>query len=59
MEKDTNYWSLHKETWDELLSELDNEVITKIYNNPNCAEGRLFSRKVEKEVKQRLLLQVD
>ena len=59
MEKDTNYWSLHKETWDELLSELDNEVITKIYNNPNCDEGRLFSRKVEKEVKQRLLLQVD
>ena len=59
MDKDTTYWNTHKMVWDELLSEIDTEIVTKIYNNPNCHEGRLFSRRVNSEVEKRLQLQTD
>ena len=54
MEKDNNYWSTHKEVFNDLISELDTEIINRIYNNPNCHEGRLFQKKVDRKVEELL-----
>ena len=59
MEKDNHYWNIHKQVWNELLSELDTDVVMKIYDKPNSTEGKLFTRQVDKEVKNRLQLQAD
>ena len=52
MDKDNRYWNKHKQVYNELLNELDNVIIDKIYRNPNCAEARLLSKKVDKEIEE-------
>ena len=54
IEKDNNNWSKHKEIFNEMISELDIDIISKIYSNPNCQEGRLFQQQVDKRVKELL-----
>ena len=50
IEKDKYYWDKHKKVFNEMISELDTEIINRIYNNPNCHEGRLFQERVDREV---------
>ena len=54
MDKDNRYWNMHKQVYNDFLNELDNEIIEKIYKNPNCAEAHLINNKVDKEVEERL-----
>ena len=54
MDKDNKYWSIHKSIYMDMLNELDNEVVSRIYKNPNCAEARLLSKRVDKEVYSKL-----
>ena len=56
IEKDNNYWNTHKEVFNDLISELDTEIINRIYNNPNCHEGRLFQKKVDRRVEELLTM---
>ena len=59
MDKDNHYWNIHKQVWNELLAELDTDVVMKIYDKPNSSEGKLFSRRVDKEAEKRIQLQLD
>ena len=54
MEKDNTYWMLHKDTYNEMMAELDMDVVRKIYNNPNCTEGRLLQKRVDKELEDKM-----
>ena len=54
IEKNNIYWSKHKEIFNEMIAELDMDIANKIYNNPNCHEGRLFLKKVDKRVEELL-----
>ena len=54
MDKDNRYWNKHKQVYNELLNELDNVIIDKIYRNPNCAEAHLLNKRVNKEVEEGL-----
>ena len=55
MEKDTKYWNTHKEVYNDMLAELDNDVIRRIYQNPNGSESYLLNKKVEEKTKETLL----
>ena len=46
MDKDTKYWNTHKRVYDEMLLELDNDVVRKVFENPNGAESQLLNKKV-------------
>ena len=52
MDRDNKYWNTHKEVYNKLFNELDNDIIDKIYRNPNCAEARLLNDKVEKQIQE-------
>jgi succinate dehydrogenase flavin-adding protein (antitoxin of CptAB toxin-antitoxin module) len=50
MDKDNRYWNKHKQIYNELLNELDNSIINRIYSNPNCAEAQLLNKRVDKRI---------
>jgi len=54
IEKNNSYWNEHKKVFNEMILELDTEIVNKIYNNPNCHEGRLFQKKVDRRVAELL-----
>ena len=54
MEKDSTYWNKHKEIFNKMISELDTEIANKICNNPNCQEGKLLQKRVDKKVEEAL-----
>ena len=54
IDKDNNYWSKHKEVFNEMISELDTDIANKIYSNPSCIEAKLFLKKVDAKVKELL-----
>ena len=58
IDKDNNYWSKHKEVFNEMISELDTDIANKIYNNPKCQEAKLFLKKVDTRVQELLQLTV-
>jgi hypothetical protein len=53
MEKDNNYWILHKEIYNEMMADLDTDVIRKIYDNPNCTEARLLQKRVDRAIQDK------
>ena len=55
MEKDTKYWKTHKQVYNDMLTELDSEVIRRVFENPNGAESQLLNKKVEERTKETLL----
>ena len=55
MDKDTKYWNTHKRVYDEMLLELDNDVVRKVFENPNGAESQLLNKKVEEKTRKLLL----
>ena len=55
MDKDTKYWNTHKKVYDEMLLELDNDVVRKVFENPNGAESQLLNKKVEEKTRKLLL----
>ena len=54
MDKDNRYWNMHKQVYNDFLNELDNEIIEKIYKNPNCAEAHLLNKRVDKQIQESL-----
>ena len=52
MDKDNRYWKAHKNIYNKLLNSLDQDIVDKIYRNPNCIEAHLLNNKVEKEIEQ-------
>lgn len=54
MDKDYTYWNIHKEVYNTFLNELDNTIIDRIYNHPNCTEAKLLNNRVNKEIEERL-----
>ena len=56
IEKDSRYWTLHKEIyWKELL-ELDKKIQTKIMSNPDCTEAEMLEKKVNRIIEDRLVM---
>ena len=52
MNKDNNYWSLHKSIYMKELDKLDNSVINVIQNKPHSKEADLFNEKIEKKIQE-------
>ena len=58
MEKTKEYWSIHKEVYNNELNELDVDIIQKISNSPLGHEARLFNNRVDKEIERRVKVTV-
>tara|TARA_Y100000310_G_scaffold235801_1_gene238970 strand:- start:688 stop:879 length:192 start_codon:yes stop_codon:yes gene_type:complete len=56
MEKDNNYWNLHKDIYLEKFSELSSEIRDLITNNPNSKEAKLLEGRVKREVEEQFPL---
>ena len=54
MEKDNTYWTLHKETYNEMMADLHMDIVRKIYDNPNCTEGRLLQKQADKATEDKM-----
>ena len=52
--KDYNYWLIHKEEFDNEFWTLDSSIRETIKDNPYCKEARLFEKKLERAVEERL-----
>ena len=53
-EKDSRYWSMHKEIyWIELL-ELDQQIQNDIIEYPHSREAKLLEKKVDRILEERL-----
>ena len=56
--KDYNYWLIHKEEFDAEFWQLDSSVREHIKDNPYCREAKLFEKRLERAVEERLGLTV-
>ena len=54
MNKDSKYWSIHKEVYMDEFDKLDNEIASIVQTKPYSPEARLFNEKVEKAVEEKL-----
>jgi hypothetical protein len=54
--KDYRYWQLHKVIFEELFWSLDADIRQSIADNPYCKEAKIFEKKLEKVVSERLEL---
>ena len=54
MNKDSKYWSIHKEVYMDEFDKLDNEIASIVQAKPYSPEARLFNEKVEKAVEEKL-----
>ena len=54
MNKDNNYWNIHKEVYMDEFDKLDNEIASIVQTKPYSPEARLFNEKVEKTIKEKL-----
>tara|TARA_Y100000310_G_scaffold228055_1_gene230306 strand:- start:600 stop:803 length:204 start_codon:yes stop_codon:yes gene_type:complete len=52
--KDYHYWTIHKEEFDNEFWTLDSSVRENIKDNPYCKEARLFEKRLEMLVRERL-----
>ena len=59
IEKDTQYWELHKEIYWKRLIELDEQVQRYITSRPNSVEGKMLEHRVNAEVQERLKRQIE
>ena len=54
IEKDSRYWTLHKEIyWDELLK-LDGKIQARIMDNPECHEAEILEKRVDRFIEEKL-----
>ena len=56
--KDYNYWLIHKEEFDNEFWSLDSSLREHIKSNPYCKEAKLFEKRLERAVEERLGLTV-
>ena len=54
--KDYKYWELHKVVFEEMFWRLDADIRQSIADNPYCKEAKIFEKKLEKAVSERLEL---
>ena len=52
--KDYQYWQIHKQEFDNIFWGLDLEVRQRIADNPYCKEAKLFEKKLEGIVSERM-----
>ena len=52
--KDYKYWELHKEVFDEHFWSLDADIRQRIADNPYCKEAKLFEKKLEGIVSEKM-----
>jgi hypothetical protein len=52
--KDYHYWEIHKEEFDNEFWTLDSSIREHIKNNPYCREAKLFEKRLERAVEERL-----
>ena len=52
--KDYTYWQIHKEEFNKEFWQLDESVRDRIKENAYCREAKLFEKKLETAVKERL-----
>ena len=54
MNKDSKYWSIHKEVYMDEFDKLDSDIASIVQTKPYSHEARLFNEKVEKAIKDKL-----
>ena len=59
MDKDNNYWNLHKDIYIENFSNLAPEIRNLITNNPDSKEAKLLNIRVKRELDKALLARTD
>lgn len=54
MNKDNNYWNIHKEVYTDELDELDPEIRNTVLTKPLSHEAKLFNDKIDKVIETKL-----
>ena len=54
MEKDTNYWLLHKKYYSQELDRLHKDIIMIIQKNPMSREAALLNQRIESRIEESL-----
>tara|TARA_Y100000310_G_scaffold335254_1_gene416808 strand:+ start:2776 stop:2967 length:192 start_codon:yes stop_codon:yes gene_type:complete len=54
MEKTSEYWKLHKEIYQEMLFDYENNFIQEITSDPKCGKARALEARVCSKVEEEL-----
>jgi hypothetical protein len=54
--KDYGYWKMHKVVFEELFWNLDQDIRKSIADNPYCREAKVFEKRLDKAVSDKLKL---